>query len=91
MACLAFTLTIVDLVVIEPEEIYLYEFISKIQTRKYICKSRLQNVGHFFTASVSQSQPFELHVIMWEHSNRRDRFVGFFRPLGLAHSDPLRW
>ena len=84
MACQGITLTNVDSVFIGPKEIYFYGIIYKIKTRKYIWKSRLQNVGHFITASMSQTEPFELHVIMWEHLNCHELFIGFFRPLGLA-------
>ena len=38
--------------------------------KKYICKSHVQNVGHFVLASMSKGQPSELHVMAWGENVR---------------------
>ena len=62
MACLAISLTDVNLLFIGAKEIFFYEFIFEIQTKNIFEKSHLQNVGLFVPTSMSQSELFELHV-----------------------------
>ena len=62
MACLAISLTDVNLLFFGAKEIYFYQIIFEIQAIKYIWKSHLQNFGLFVPASMSQCEPLELHV-----------------------------
>ena len=63
MACLAISITDVNLLFIGAKEIYFYQIIFEIQTKnifeKVICK---MSVFSGVPASMSQCEPFELHV-----------------------------
>ena len=62
MACLVITATNADVLFIGPKGTYVF---IRISDKKIYLKTSSKNVSHFVTASMSQSEPFELHGIMW--------------------------
>ena len=46
---------------------FVHQIILKNSNEKYICKSHVQNVGHFVPASIFRVSP--LNYVVWERSN----------------------